>query len=643
MSKWALLAGLLSLSFGENLPIVKVTTNWDWNVRTELVDPLRNQYALRIATNAGQGKTRKSPHVIVHWDEFLKMRILEKYSGAGKLAFRMRLDRNEKPFLFESFEEDKLVRTVVLLPDGRVGNESRVADGHTASEANVYGGELGLMIRKEMSLDGTPTERRDYVYEIPTGKKAARLARLERRDIKGELIDQGTTIYGTTNVGKTTYVLRTENWARADGHIHSALAFALDAGNKPVFVWSSRGSEERYFYDTKNRVSETILRDSLTREKRRDTTFYYMNQAPIPGDLFLPPEPPALALVREWEKIPTTGELRNQLVFFRPSGLPGRTEDWSHAAPEKPASLLRKWAGETYAALSFDEMGYLKSKTIHLPGKEKSVSYAYTYGNIKVGAATTSVLQEEKTVSESGAPIRTIRFVYEKPVSLPGMAASKNPDHSVNAVQEGEEAFYFTGRSLFDLLISESQSASEKESPLSFERDKKDLMETLRYMARSGFSKMLVYNEKNRLSSFIRLEARPGKYAQQFSFYFYEPLIHYQQMRAQKKPERIKQDAIFIQEQKDLDTDQRETFEQFAKVYDQNRHAEYLRFSCRFWTDLPVTSVQNSEVTAYAGGMPVAEKGLTGDQLRTWRQNLPGEDVIGRYFDVLAAKSQSLK
>ncbi|MBL8993734.1 MAG: hypothetical protein JNM63_10360, partial [Spirochaetia bacterium] len=437
--------------------------------------------------------------------------------------------------------------------------------------------ELGLMTRKELALDGTPTERRDYIYEIPTGKKTARLARLERRDPKGELIDQGTTLWGATNFGKNSYVLRTENWARADAHIHSSLRFALDAKNRPVFVWSSRGSEESFFYDARNRVSEAILRDSLTREKRRDTTFYYMSQAPAPGDLFLPPEPPALALSREWEKIPTTGELRNRLVFFRPSGLPGRSEEWSHAAPEKPAALLRKWAGETYAALSFNEVGYLKSKTIHLPGKEKSVSYGYTYGNIKVGATTSTVLLEEKTVSENGAPVRTIRFVYEKPAVLPGMSASKHPDHGVNAVQEGEEAFYFTGRSLFDLLISESQSATEKEAPLSFEKDKADLMETLRYMARSGFSKMLVYNEKNRLSSFIRLEARPGKYAQQFSFYFYEPLIHYQQMRAQKKPERIKQDAVFIQEQKDLDEDQRETFEQFAKTYDQNRHAEYLR------------------------------------------------------------------
>ncbi|MBL8994328.1 MAG: hypothetical protein JNM63_13380, partial [Spirochaetia bacterium] len=144
MSKWALWAGLLSLSFGENLPIVKVNTNWGWNVRTELVDGLRNQYALRIFTNAGQGKTKKSPHVIAHWDEFLKMRILEKYGGAGKLAWRMRLDRSEKPFLFESFEEDKLIRTVRLHADGRVASESGNGDGHTASETNIYGGELGL-------------------------------------------------------------------------------------------------------------------------------------------------------------------------------------------------------------------------------------------------------------------------------------------------------------------------------------------------------------------------------------------------------------------------------------------------------------------------------------------------------------------
>lgn len=643
MLKWAFWTGLVSLTFGENLPIVKVTTNGDWSVRTELVDPLRNAYTLQIVTNLGRGKTKKSPYVIAHWDEFLKVRILEKYSGAGKLAWRMRLDWNEKPFLFESFEEDKLVRTVRLHADGRIDSESRVLDGHAVFEANAYGGEMGLMTRKDLSLDGTPTERRDYIYEIPAGKKTARLARLERRDPKGELIDQGTTTWGTTNFGKTSYTLRTENWSRADAHVHTSVRFALDARNRPVFVWSSRGSEESFFYDTGSRVSEMILRDSLTREKRRDTTFYYMSQPPAPGDLFLPPEPPALSLTREWEKIPTTGELRNRLVFFRPSGLPGRSEDWSHKAPEKPAALLRKWAGETYAALSFDEMGYLKSKTIHLPGSEKSVSYSYTYGNAKIGAATTTVLQEEKTVSESGAPVRTIRFVYEKPTVLPGMSGSVSPDYNVNAVQEGEEAFYFTGRSLFDLLISESQSASEKEAPLSFEKDKADLMETLRYMARSGFSKMLVYNEKNRLSSFVRLEARPGKYAQQFSFYFYEPLIHYQQMRAQKKPERIKQDAIFIQEQKDLDSDQRAAFEAFAKVYDQNRHAEYLRFSCRFWTDLAVTAVQNSEVTAYAGGMPVAEKGLTGDQLRSWRQNLPGEDVLSRYFDVLAAKSQMIK
>ncbi len=654
MSKWVFPVFLsLSLLSAENLPIVKVVTNWNWSVATTFVDPNRNRYLLRVTTNQTPGRnfkpTKTSPHVVAHQDEFLKNRILEAYGGAGKLVWRMRLDRNEKPFFFESFENDLRKRSLRLHPDGRVDEDTRFQDGKVELEKMHYGGELGLLIRREMSTDGQRVENHHLVYEIIAGKKgaapSARLTRLERRDMKGEILDQGRIVYGTTNFKGTALTLRTERWSRADSRVHLENRIAMDARGRRVFAWSSRGSEESYLYDAQNRLSEFILRDALTKTKRRDKTFYYFNENRIPSDLFVPPEPPALALTREWQKIPTTGELRNRLVFFRPSGLPGKEEAWSHDLPENPGTLTRKWSGETYAALAFDQNGFLKSKTIHLPGKEKSLSYTYTYESAKVDNRSETRLKEEATISENGARVRNLRYLYEKPTPLPGADPSRSPDHKVNAAAatEGEEGFYFSGRSLFDLLVSESQSLSDKEKPLTFEEDKSELLETLRYMARSGLRTMLLYNEKNRLASFVRLEVQPGKYAHQFGFSFYEPLLNFHQMRGQQKPEPAKQDAVYTTEARDLDDDQRETFEAFAKKFDQNRHKEYVRFTCRFWTDKDVKAVQNSEITAYQNGMPVAETGLTGDRLRSWRAQLPGEESIQNYFEVLARKSSGVK
>jgi antitoxin component YwqK of YwqJK toxin-antitoxin module len=583
---------LVGSLWSENYYINQIQTNWNFRAHTELVNPTKAQYAIKIEidkkqTNAPPKWLPGGYYLVRSFDELGVLREANAYRGDQLLVWRLEFDEKSRPVHFIGFQNGEKNREVFLKPDGRLDAKIDLKEGKRFEETFEYGEEQNL-IKQTSLFQGEAKLIKSFVYE------EGKLAMETRQNGKGEKI--GFSTFTRKPVEKNLTEI-TEVKKVPDGQIEEIVTSQITSQGVPVFVGSSRGTREEIHYDPLKKNAEQILRRSLVEiNDQKILYFYNPSFVSTPNEFWSPQF--ELHPEATFKSVESLSGFKHLLILRQNAG-----NTTAEISTEKKAQNLvveKRLLGDSYTKLVYDQSGKLlenaafekNHKLISRQTFEYEASAKPTDPKNKVVNFSSRLIRENKYDAEDQL-IRTVEYLYDqKNQKIEKMVAKANTlifPPQVLSLTTPDNSLLISGGSWFEGLMKKAEYTTSENKPWFEALSGDSILPLISSIKASGLQRFKVYDGKKTLVSFSRLLFKTNDMGSSFNIYYYDAQKNTYQLTEQRAVDWQKFLAIPKQEVTTLKSDQLSRFEQLGSLSETNwNQAEgenYLRLTYEFWLD----------------------------------------------------------